>query len=135
MAAASLLPQALPKASRGYAVIGPPTISFDPWSVFDILWTDVVGTPSSDFRFTQGSTPMSTLKDTLLTISLYYIVIFGGRELMRNRPAFKLNTIFIIHNFYLTAISGSLLVLFVQQLIPTLWSNGLYDNICGASGW
>lgn len=135
MAAASLLPQALPKGSFSHAVVGPPTISLDPWSVFDKLWTTVVGYPAKNFRFTEGSTPMSTLKETLLTISLYYVVIFGGRELMRNREAFKLNTLFIIHNFYLTAISGGLLVLFAQQLIPSLWNNGLYDNICGTSGW
>jgi fatty acid elongase 3 len=39
------------------------------------------------------------------------------------------------HNFVLTAISGALLVLFAEQLIPTLWRHGLYENICGASGW
>lgn len=135
MAAASLLPQALPKGSSSHAFVGPPMISLGPWSIFDKLWTGVVGYPAKDFEFTQGSTPMSTLKETLFTILLYYTVIFGGREIMRNREAFKLNTLFIIHNFYLTAISGSLLILFAQQLIPTLWSNGLYDNICGASGW
>jgi fatty acid elongase 3 len=35
----------------------------------------------------------------------------------------------------LTAVSGALLVLFAEQLIPTLWRHGLYENICGASGW
>jgi hypothetical protein len=135
MAAASLLPQAMPKGSSSHAFVGPSMISLDPWSVFEKLWTGVVGYPAKDFQFTQGSTPMSTLKETLCAITLYYTIIFGGREIMRNREAFKLNTLFIIHNFYLTAISGGLLLLFAQQLIPTLWRNGLYDNICGASGW
>ena len=78
---------------------------------------------------------MSTFRETAISISLYYVVILGGRELMRSRSAFKLNTLFIIHNFYLTAISGALLLLFVQQLAPAIWKNGLYDGICGASGW
>ena len=54
---------------------------------------------------------------------------------MRDRPAFKLNGLFLVHNFYLTAISGALLALFVQQLVPTLWNQGLYDTICGGGGW
>jgi fatty acid elongase 3 len=36
---------------------------------------------------------------------------------------------------YFTAISGILLVLFLEQLIPRLWSHGLYAGICGAGGW
>jgi hypothetical protein len=64
----------------------------------------------------------------------YYVVILGGRELMRNRPAFKLNLPFMIHNFYLTAISGILLALFVEQLIPTLYHHGLFYTICAIEG-
>ena len=41
----------------------------------------------------------------------------------------------MIHNFYLTAISGLLLAAFVQQLVPGVWQTGLYDGICGATGW
>ena len=54
---------------------------------------------------------------------------------MRNRPAFKLNDLFLIHNFYLTAISGILLVLFIEQLTPTIWKHGLFFTICDAGGW
>lgn len=68
-------------------------------------------------------------------IVVYLAVIFGGREYMKNREALKLNTLFKIHNFMLTAISGALLVLFAEQLLPTLWRHGLYENICGADGW
>jgi hypothetical protein len=78
---------------------------------------------------------MSTLTETVAMIFLYLVVIFGGREFMRNRPALKLNGLFMAHNFFLTAISGGLLVLFTQQLIPSLWRHGLYENICGADGW
>jgi hypothetical protein len=82
-----------------------------------------------------GSTPLSTIFEAGSWIALYYVVIFGGRELMRHRPAFTLHKAFIIHNFYLTLISGALLGLFLQQLVPSLWRNGIYDNICGNSGW
>jgi len=94
-----------------------------------------MGYPAEDFRFVPGKTPFSTLKETVAMIVLYVVVIFGGRELMRNRQPYKLNTLFMAHNFILTAISGALLVLFTEQLIPSLWKSGLYENICGASGW
>jgi fatty acid elongase 3 len=135
LGAASLLLQELSKGPCPQQIAMTPTISLDPWSIFDKVWTKVVGYPTKEFYFTHGSTPMSTLKETLAAISVYYLVVFSGREFMRNREAFKLNTPFIIHNLYLTAISGVLLILFAQQLVPTLWNKGLYDNICGASGW
>ena len=94
-----------------------------------------MGYPAASFRINEGKTPMTTVKETAITITLYYIIILGGREVMRSRPAYKLNDLFLIHNFYLTVISGSLLALFIEQLVPSLWSYGVYDAICGGSGW
>ncbi|CRK12814.1 putative elongation of fatty acids protein 1 like [Verticillium longisporum] len=104
------------------------------WPIFDKAWTAVVGYPTSEFRFKQGDTPMSTLKETLIFIVIYYTIIFGGREWMRNREPFKLKTLFLIHNFYLTAISGILLVLFVEQLLPTVVRGGVFHAICDKEG-
>jgi fatty acid elongase 3 len=106
-----------------------------PWNMLDGAWVSVLGYHADDFQFTPGQTPLSIFKETAAMLVIYYSVILGGRNWMRNRPAFKLNTLFLIHNFYLTAISGILLVLFLEQLIPRLWSHGLYDGICGAGGW
>jgi fatty acid elongase 3 len=106
-----------------------------PWHLLDKAWMAAFGGHAKNFQFTPGQTPLSTLKETTAMLFVYYTVILGGREFMRRRPAFKLNTLFLIHNFYLTAISCSLLVLFLEQLIPRLWSHGLYDGICGAGGW
>ena len=110
-------------------------LNVSPWKVFNNAWTTMAGYPAEDFRFIPGKTLMSTFNETALVLIAYYTIIIGGRELMRNRPAFKLNGLFLVHNFYLTAISGGLLALFVQQLVPTLWNQGLYDSICGAGGW
>ncbi|KAK5211220.1 Fatty acyl-CoA elongase/Polyunsaturated fatty acid specific elongation enzyme [Exophiala xenobiotica] len=136
LAAASLIPYSTSLPTRGeIALIAPSVIKLDPWTLFDGVFRMVKGYSTDDFRFVQGQTPMSTFKETAAFIATYYLVIFGGRELMRDRPAMKLNKLFIIHNFYLTAISGGLLLLFAQQLIPALWKNGLYDGICGSTGW
>ncbi len=118
---------------HGPVVIGP--ISLSPWANFNNLWTSVMGYPAEEFRFIPGKTPISTLSETVAMIVTYLVVIFGGREIMKNREPLKLNGLFKAHNLMLTAISGAWLVLFAEQLIPTLWKHGLYENICGADGW
>ncbi|GIJ85275.1 hypothetical protein Asppvi_004131 [Aspergillus pseudoviridinutans] len=104
------------------------------WPIFDKAFEAVVGYPASEFKFVEGVTPMSTFKETAIALVAYYIIIFGGREVMKNRPAFKLNALFMIHNFYLTAISATLLALFIEQLVPTLYRHGLFFTICDHEG-
>jgi fatty acid elongase 3 len=106
------------------------------WPIFDKAFEAVVGYPASEFKFVEGVTPMSTFKETAIALVAYYIIIFGGREFMKNRPPFKLNTLFMIHNFYLTAISATLLALFIEQLLPTLYRHGIFFAICDhRGGW
>lgn len=104
------------------------------WPIFDKAWTAVVGYPVGDFKFVAGETPMSTLKETAIFVVVYYAVIFGGRELMRNREPFKLQAFFLVHNFYLTAISAILLALFIEQLLPTVVRGGIFHAICDHDG-
>ena len=77
---------------------------------------------------------MSTLGETAAVLASYYIIVFGGRELMKNRRAFSFNPIFMAHNLVLTVISGGLLTLFLEQLIPTVWRNGIFYAICDKDG-
>ncbi|KAI9760641.1 MAG: hypothetical protein M4579_001505 [Chaenotheca gracillima] len=104
------------------------------WPIFEKLYTPIMGYAPQNFKFVSGQTPMSTLKETSSLIVAYYVIILGGRELMRNRPAFKLNALFMIHNLYLTIISGGLLALFLEQLIPTVWRHGVFYAICDHNG-
>ncbi|KIN02646.1 hypothetical protein OIDMADRAFT_95312, partial [Oidiodendron maius Zn] len=110
-------------------------ISLSPWANFDKLWASLMGYPADEFKFRSGETALSTFKETMAMIALYLVVVFGGREFMRPRKPLDLNGPFMAHNFILTAVSGALLVLFAEQLLPTLWRYGLYENICGSSGW
>ena len=104
------------------------------WPIFVKAYSAVVGASPTDFQFVPGVTPMSTLKETVISLSTYYVLVFGGRELMKNREPFKLKGAFIVHNTYLTLISGVLLALFVEQLLPTLWRNGFFFAICNHKG-
>jgi fatty acid elongase 3 len=104
------------------------------WPIFEKCFEPIVGYKPQDFRFEQGVTPLSTFKVCVSTLIIYYIIIFGGRELMRNRAPFQLNFLFKVHNFYLTAISGTLLALFAEQLIPIVARKGLFFAICDHQG-
>ncbi|MCJ1420040.1 hypothetical protein MMC32_006396 [Xylographa parallela] len=104
------------------------------WPIFEKLWMSFRTFAPQDFQFVSGTTPMSTLKETAAVLVSYYIIVFGGRELMKNRPAFKFNPIFMAHNLGLTIISGGLLALFIEQLLPTVRRNGVFFAICNADG-
>lgn len=106
------------------------------WPYFATVYTKVAGFPPEKFVFVPRVTPMSTLGATTTMLVTYYVTIFAGREFMKNRQPFKLNGLFMIHNLYLTIISGILLVLFLEQLVPTLWGNGVFYAICDhRGGW
>ncbi|KAF2864575.1 GNS1/SUR4 membrane protein [Piedraia hortae CBS 480.64] len=104
------------------------------WPIFSRAFGLVTGKKAEAFQFVQGETPMSTMKETAIALIAYYLIIFGGREIMKDRQALKLNGFFKIHNFYLTAISGILLALFVEQLVPTLARHGLFFAVCEYEG-
>lgn len=104
------------------------------WPIFDKAWTALLGYSADEFKFVPFETPMSTLKSTSIFIVVYYAVIFGGREMMRNREPFKLKTLFLIHNFVLTAVSAILLALYIEQLLPTVVRGGIFHAICHYEG-
>ncbi|KAI9671120.1 MAG: hypothetical protein M1831_005206 [Alyxoria varia] len=105
------------------------------WAIFDYVFQSTAGYQATDFKFTAGSTPIATFKETATMLVAYYTVVFGGRELMKSRSAFKLSEINKIHNFILTAVSGILLVLHLEQLVPMLKNHGLFYGICDSGAW
>jgi len=110
-------------------------ISHPLWRSFDALSTFLTGSHATDLQFIIGKTPLSTFGVVCAAIATYYCVIFGGREIMRSREAFKLKGLFKAHNVMLTAISGSLLILMLEQILPQIWRHGISYNYCGLGGW
>ena len=104
-------------AQPAWLAYGQPTLDrpfgVELWPIFSTAYKKVMGYAAEDFRFRPGMTPMSTMAETAVALVSYYLIVFGGREIMRDRQPLKLNGLFKIHNFYLTAISGILLVLFL----------------------
>lgn len=104
------------------------------WPIFSKAFEAVRGYSTDTFKFVPYKTPMASFVEVALFLISYYVIIFGGREFMKDRPALKLNGLFKIHNFYLTAISGVLLLLYLEQLIPTVTRNGVFYAICHYNG-
>lgn len=104
------------------------------WPIFSKGWELVTGSPAEEFRFEFGKTPMSTLREAAIITAIYYVVIFGGRELMRSREPFKMRNLFLVHNFFLTALSAVLLALFIELQLPVLVRKGVFYAICHADG-
>lgn len=65
----------------------------------------------------------------------YFTIIFGGRALMTNSKPLPCKIFFQIHNILLTLVSGALLVLLFEQLLPQLYHHGLYYTICSEKAW
>lgn len=104
------------------------------WSVFDY----VTGGRAGQFEFRQNSElPFSSTKEVIAAMVTYYVVIFGGRFLLDQigAPVIRINRLFQLHNFTLTALSFTLLILLVEQLFPILVNHGILYAICDSGSW
>ncbi|CAG8550769.1 11011_t:CDS:2, partial [Scutellospora calospora] len=95
----------------------------------------LTGKNPNDFAFVIGVTPLSTLSEVVISCITYFSLIFGGRLLLSNSPVIRLNIIFQIHNFLLTVSSAILLILFIEQLFPIYWRNGIFYSVCSKDAW
>ncbi|WOO85761.1 Putative elongation of fatty acids protein 1 [Vanrija pseudolonga] len=96
------------------------------------------GLPNPPKQFVEwipGQTPLSTNKTVLVAVVTYLAVIFGGRELMRNRQPFKLKFLFQLHNVFLSSGSLLLLALILEQIVPLYWKHGFYWSICNPAAF
>lgn len=106
------------------------------WDIVSYLSIKVANYDPNTFVFAQDTgLPFSTTTPVLVAIAVYYIVIFGGREVMRNFEPKRLNLLFQIHNFFLTALSLTLFLLLVEQLVPILYNHGILYAICNTGSW
>ncbi|KAI7865422.1 GNS1/SUR4 family-domain-containing protein [Spinellus fusiger] len=105
------------------------------YPLFDQAYQYVMGQSANQFTYTEGVTPLSTVNEVVATCITYFIVIFGGRYLMTNIPAFKFKFFFQVHNFLLTVVSGIILALMVEQIFPILYNHGLLYAICSNEAW
>lgn len=107
------------------------------WPIFSFFFEQVIGYPAEDFEFVYHKTFLANGYHAIGIIIAYYITIFGGRSLLAKLKvgALKLNFLFQLHNIVLTLISGGLLLLCIEQLIPILYHHGLFYAICNVNSF
>jgi len=83
------------------------------------------------FRFVPGHTRLATLSDGAIAVVVYLTIIALLKLFFRNREAWRLNAIFIVHNLLLSLCSLVLLVAMIAELARH-WAAGhsLWDQMC-----
>ena len=116
-----------------FSIDRPFGVYFDDY--FTQVYSLITGKNPNDFEFIHGVTPLSTRYEVVIALITYFAVIFGGQQLMENRPIIKLKFIFQLHNLLLTLSSLALLTLFAEQLFPILSRNGIFYTVCNYDAW
>jgi fatty acid elongase 3 len=91
--------------------------------------------PSYLTSWKPGVTPLSTISSVTAAITVYLGTVFGLWALQKNSQPKKLNTLFQIHNIVLSSVSGLLLVLILEEIVPIIYRHGVFYGFCGAGAW
>ncbi|KAF7306926.1 Elongation of fatty acids protein [Mycena indigotica] len=91
--------------------------------------------PPHLYSFIPNETPLSTTPIVVGTLLGYLVTIFGIQAAMKNHPPQRLNTLFQIHNVVLSSGSLLLLALMLEEIVPIMWRDGLFNAMCHANSW
>ncbi|KAF9241381.1 GNS1/SUR4 membrane protein [Melanogaster broomeanus] len=101
--------------------------------LLSVLPADVL--PKYLTQYVPGVTPLSTWPVVSTALVSYLAIVFGIREIMKDRPPQKLNTLFRFHNAFLSLGSALLLALMAEE-VASLWLKfGTYDTMCNEASW
>lgn len=93
-----------------------------PQYLYDVL-TD---SSTPHWQFIQGVTPLSTIKEVVIAITCYLIIIFSLQYVMKSFKPLQLKGLFIAHNLALSAGSLILLLLIIESIGLRIWRHGLF---------
>lgn len=85
--------------------------------------------------YVNGKTPFSTLQEVVPALVAYLVIIFGTQWFMKDKPAYKLQVPFQIHNIFLSSGSLLLMSLILEEVVPMVWKNGLFWGMCSDDMW
>jgi fatty acid elongase 3 len=91
--------------------------------------------PSYLTSYQPGKTPLSTAPVVFSVLAGYLATIFTIQGLMKSHAPMTLKFWFQLHNIILSAGSGLLLVLMVEEVAPIWWKHGLFHAICNDDSW
>ena len=91
--------------------------------------------PSSLKSYIQGETPLSTWATVISMIVTYLTVVFGMREIMRDRAPLKLTDLFRAHNLFLSVASLVLVLLIGEEVVSNWIKFGSYGILCAEEAY
>ncbi|PVF93495.1 putative FEN1-fatty acid elongase [Serendipita vermifera] len=100
-----------------------------------LTYVPLPAVPSHFTTWQPGKTPLSTTPVVLSVMAGYLTTIFTIQHLLRDKPAYVLNTLFRAHNIILSVGSGVLLALMVEEIGPIWWKHGFRYAICSTNAW
>jgi len=106
-----------------------------PFADFILTHVPLPSVPHYLTSYVPGETPLSTWTSVCAALVSYLAIIFGTREIMKSRPPQKLNALFRVHNVVLSAGSLILLVLMMEEVLPRMWRDGIFNAMCADSSW
>ena len=82
-----------------------------------------------------GKTPFSTPLEVFPTLAAYLVIIFGLQAWMRNKPPYKLQFLFRLHNAFLSSGSLLLVLLIMEEVVPNVYEHGVFWGLCHVNMW
>lgn len=87
--------------------------------------------------YVPGKTALSTWPVVITMTATYLAVVFGTREIMKDRPALKLTTLFRAHNLMLS-IGSLVLMALIAAEVSLNWLKpeiGTYGSLCASAAY
>lgn len=78
---------------------------------------------------------MSTTPVVAGALAGYLALVFGIREVMKDKEPKKLNFLFRVHNAFLSSGSAILLALMLEEIGPIVYNHGFFYGICNKNAW
>ena len=94
-----------------------------------------LGVPYHLTHYVQGETPFSTPQEVFPALAAYLVIIFGIQAWMKDRPPFKLQFLFRLHNAFLTSGSLLLVLLIMEEVVPLVYQHGVFWGLCDVKMW
>ena len=91
--------------------------------------------PDHYTSYVQGNTPLSTTPAVLSSLVSYLAIIFGIQAYMTNKQPQRLTVLFQAHNVFLSSGSFVLLVLMLEEIVPIIWTRGIFYAVCADEAW
>ena len=101
-----------------------------PYLADHLRFIPTAAVPLSLKSYIRGETPLSTWPAAFSMTVTYLTIVFGTREIMKDRAPFRLVTLFRAHNLLLSVASFILMLLLGEEVVSNWIKFGSYGVLC-----